>query len=576
MSVIPIPTRTRAVGEELEAAERAFAEGREESALDSADRLLRLDPEGSEENERLATLLAALGRHRDAAGRFQKVAVEAGRIAEAAALRIGVSELAAGRVQAGLAWLSGLSTWLPAYHRIARQVAELRLDAGDSFGAIQELVRQLDLLGDDPRTHILLGDAYVRIEAYGMAAWHYRIASELDPSRKAPELRLRRLGERASCDTGLALAGGRRLSTNLAALRETRPEIASFLAELPRPSEWTPFSIAGGSVRARDRRGRWVNGHYGPPRTGPGPATGGARLQRCPVFLGCGTGYGLRRFLAATESVEGLPGKKIPVYVIEPDADLFRLALETHDWADWIRSGRLFPFVGPGAEERALDFFADLAGEEWQFPRIVSELEKGRAAPFMRRFDAVRRARDARYRADVARTQALHTGRGASERARVFSEAAGRPVRVLANASRFAPDLLGSLADLVAEFRREGHEAELLVETRDTGLILERDVARRVAAFEPDLILAAESVEPPARTASTALIPAGILLAGSGSPTLACAVADPSAISPLDVLLAPRAEILAGIDVPGTRLAVLPAEGRARAILAHMARAFGG
>jgi hypothetical protein len=176
------------------------------------------------------------------------------------------------------------------------------------------------------------------------------------------------------------------------------------------------------------------------------------------------------------------------IYVVEPDVELFGVAMylaeSVQSWCD----ERVEVFVGPGAFDALVDHF-----ETHQNRTLPQYVLTGRTEPHA----ACDQALDRLRAMDEARTLESQQVRAALETEydalppehwhRRYTD--GSPLRVLGLTSRFTTYLQYSMRDSKAAFERLGHEFELLIEDDDHELRSAGANVEAIARLKPDLII---------------------------------------------------------------------------------------
>jgi len=213
------------------------------------------------------------------------------------------------------------------------------------------------------------------------------------------------------------------------------------------------------------------------------------------LFDGIGTGWELdfayrrthRVFLEASSAL----------YVVEPSAALFAVALHVHDWRDLLADPRVCVFVGEAAGRQ----FADLLETDaaWPVPQrrfmlrcdadhadtslqsIIESVAKSRAAE-----SASRRAHIATRYED--RDSAWWAERFAAA-TREDGMATDRPLRILGLTSIHTTFLQYSMRDCLKALERLGHHTKLLIEPQPYQHLDPTTALRTQIEFDPDLVL---------------------------------------------------------------------------------------
>ncbi|MBZ0271946.1 glycosyltransferase [bacterium] len=152
---------------------------------------------------------------------------------------------------------------------------------------------------------------------------------------------------------------------NLLALAKTRPSLVDQMARSPADPSYRYARVNGAVVIVREVDGAQTALSVVEDAAGRARTFADARLADIspdePIALvGMLAGFEIREILQLDSREDWRTPR--PIFVFEPDLDLFRINLAAADWTDVFESGRVVFFVGANATDTARDFFlADLA-----------------------------------------------------------------------------------------------------------------------------------------------------------------------------------------------------------------------
>ena len=292
------------------------------------------------------------------------------------------------------------------------------------------------------------------------------------------------------------LAWGRsqaRFETNASCLYERHPALQAYDAtfrSLPRKLEL--YRSLDGNVhvskRSADAIGRWI-----PDLCDVQRLANAAKLGHAPDAGFCGPylivadrlGTLLERVYRSTAKMFLTFTPRI--YVVEPDVELFGVAMYLAESIEKWCDERIELFIGPDAFDNLIQRF------ETHPHRTVPEyVLTGQITPdeacdrALDRLREIGEARNRKGRETLAAATAEYDALPATHWHRRYTD--GTPLRVLGFTSRFTTYLQYSMRDCKAAFERLGHRFELLIEQNDHDLLPSNRNAQAVAALKPDLI----------------------------------------------------------------------------------------
>lgn len=183
-------------------------------------------------------------------------------------------------------------------------------------------------------------------------------------------------------------------------------------------------------------------------------------------------------------------GFRPAIRVVDGDADRFLDALAMADLREVLARPGVDVFVGDGCEVRLLSFLRDRFDT-----RLVGAFIPAASLGASARSGAVLRAAEREqldlHRALRERLAGLYQGRDAAWWARRYREiaAGGGPGRVLIPTCRYSTFVRHSSADLARSFERAGWRVECFMEPDDGSRFSSIAYLRRLAEFEPDLVV---------------------------------------------------------------------------------------
>ncbi|MBN8596917.1 MAG: hypothetical protein J0L78_04505 [Planctomycetes bacterium] len=182
-------------------------------------------------------------------------------------------------------------------------------------------------------------------------------------------------------------------------------------------------------------------------------------------------------------------GYRAPIYLIEPDADRFVMAMAMENIAEELADGHVRAFVGQSA---ASDFAAFL--RERIDLRISGTLALDPGAPPSVGAEVaayVRSVIDEQERETTAleqRVRGLSKDRDAAWWRDRFADTT-RPLRVLIPTSRYSTFVQHSSRDIASAFASLGHEARVLIEPDDSSCLAAGATLRALHDYQPDLVV---------------------------------------------------------------------------------------
>jgi len=209
------------------------------------------------------------------------------------------------------------------------------------------------------------------------------------------------------------------------------------------------------------------------------------------IFDGVGLGGLFERVYE--KSLNTFLGYSCALYIVEPEAADFAVALHLRDWSGILSDPRVFLFVGPDWQPRIRRFWDEeldtpLPAHALSIGPRTSAVENDRV---VRTVESAHAARNDAIRQSLADTEAMYAERTVAYWAKRFTEARrgeGRPLRILAATSTHTTFLQYSMRDAQRAFEAIGCECRVIKEKTNHDIPSPMTYHRAIREFQPDLL----------------------------------------------------------------------------------------
>ncbi len=353
--------------------------------------------------------------------------------------------------------------------------------------AIQTYKKLLNSGHDDYLLHYGIAHCCMMLNHHDTAVYHYKKSIELKPDYTPSKVGLKFLSVQHDFDFGEIR---RVYKKNLGLLEKKNPALIDEIKQTENNQKYRLCAFGNDQfdicITGEDGSRTWLNGPDFP-ETFQNVEHEEKQMKDAVAVLGFNFGYILRFAYRLTENpITQLKNYKIPLYLLEPDINIFRLSLVMPHCSELIASDRVIFFAGEKAFEQ---FETHLRGsnnrirpkmmlknnyitEEYklQVHQLVKHVEKTMNEQFSVLFGEMER-----YYKNL-------------EKKHIQDIMLTRKYRVLGIVSRFTTFLRFCIRDSLEGFARNGCETMLLTATLDIDKISLLSIVQALVEFKPDLV----------------------------------------------------------------------------------------
>lgn len=225
------------------------------------------------------------------------------------------------------------------------------------------------------------------------------------------------------------------------------------------------------------------------------------KIMACLLVIGVGSGALVQRLLQAYgpplsrdreakprsgyTSAESKPWPRLPIWLVEPNANAVERAVRTFDWAQAISIEQLRVFSGPAALQ---DFCQ--ANQNPLHPPVTNWIASPDTTLTQAQIQEIAEAaHSARSQRDQARRQQAEPLRARPVVAWSERYAPGKKLKILSIGTRFGVFVGHCGSSIARGFERQGHEVRHLIEVNDFQRVTSELIQQEVHDFAPDLIV---------------------------------------------------------------------------------------
>ena len=186
------------------------------------------------------------------------------------------------------------------------------------------------------------------------------------------------------------------------------------------------------------------------------------------------------------EPIKEIKWVKIPIYVIEPDVNIFKANMFFSDIATFLNSERVKFFVGDDALDEFEKFMND---DQVNPPHSVFNLEKRYEPVAKQCVDILMSTTEKKGKQENELEKVINSYYDAVNWKSIYSDKRDRPLRAMILTSRFSTYIQYSARDIADGFKDNGHEAIVVKENNDISVMSLLHHYTKMNEFKPDMVI---------------------------------------------------------------------------------------